>query len=305
VAVLRKKNQPHQSRVLEPDHLVGRGPQCSLRLPHEYVSAQHAVIRWNGEAWEVLDRGGRNGTYLNGQALRAGQSNQLRAGDQLAFGNLEEEWILLDTGAPDVMLVDVETSEALLASDGMVCVPSAEEPQFIVFRDRDGAWKFEQPDRDAAPLYQGTVFVVNGRSYRFCCPEAVSSTANTTDSERPPAVAVFFVSSDEEFVEFFLEFPSKRVELGSRSHNYMLVTLARSRLDDRAAGVPESSCGWIYKEALADALSMTPQQIDGEVFRARRHLAQNGRVEASDLIERRPRTKQIRFGIANIRIEKT
>lgn len=305
MAELRRKDRPTQSVVLEPDHLIGRGSQCSLRVNHGYVSAQHAVIRWTGKIWEILDRGGRNGTYLNGSILQAKRAYCLGLGDRIAFGHIEEEWQLTNADAPEIMVVDLETGESPLGSDGMICIPSAEEPRFVVFRDRDGSWKLEQPDREVVALHQGAVFVVAGRSYRFCCPEAVATTASAVENTPAPPVALFSVSSDEEFVEFSLEFPTHHVALGSRSHNYMLLTLARARLNDRAAGVAESSCGWLYKEALADGLAMTPQQIDGEVFRIRKHLAQSGLQQAADIIERRPRTKQIRFGIASIRVAKS
>lgn len=49
-------------RVLLSQHLVGRSPECALRLTRSYVSAQHALIRWHERSWEVLDRGSRNGT---------------------------------------------------------------------------------------------------------------------------------------------------------------------------------------------------------------------------------------------------
>jgi FHA domain len=60
-----------RSVILLPEHLIGRGPQCALRLADKnYVSSQHAVIRWSGNGWEALDRGSRNGTRLDGTPSR-------------------------------------------------------------------------------------------------------------------------------------------------------------------------------------------------------------------------------------------
>jgi hypothetical protein len=105
-------------------------------------------------------------------------------------------------------------------------------------------------------------------------------------------------------VELSLVYPGRNVPLGSRSLNYLLLTLARQRLADRAAGLPEASCGWMDKEQLADGFKMTPQQVDGEVFRIRKHFSQHGLAEASTVIERRPRTKQIRVGVAALVVER-
>src|SRR5688572_8838092 len=45
--------------TLMAEHLIGRGPQCALRLDPKYVSTQHAVIRWSGNGWELIDRASR------------------------------------------------------------------------------------------------------------------------------------------------------------------------------------------------------------------------------------------------------
>ena len=58
------------------------------------------------------------------------------------------------------------------------------------------------------------------------------------------------------------------------------------------------------KDELADGFKMTPQQVDGEVFRIRKHFTQHGLPESTTIIERRPRTKQIRLGLMQLRIER-
>lgn len=305
MGAIGRQREPSRTYLLEPEHLVGRGPQCSLRIPEHYVSTQHAVVRWNGQLWEVVDRGSLNGTLLDGAALQPGRPYPLVVGSRLVFGHGDEAWTVEDVSPPEVMLIDVDTGRALLASDGVVGVPSGEEPLATVYRGIDGTWRLEKSDGDPLVLTQGVVFAVGSHSFRFCCPDAVATTASAGGVESGgPAVATFRVSSDEEFVEFFLEYPRRRMSLGARSHNYLLLILARSRMADRDSGLAESSCGWTYKEILADALRMTPQQIDGEVFRVRKHFAQHGLHEAASVIERRPRTKQIRFGLDKIKIER-
>ncbi|MEI9953495.1 MAG: FHA domain-containing protein [Pseudomonadota bacterium] len=49
MAQLREMNGV-RAAVLQPEHLVGRSPQCTLQLVPGYVSAQHALIRWNGSS---------------------------------------------------------------------------------------------------------------------------------------------------------------------------------------------------------------------------------------------------------------
>ena len=131
----------------------------------------------------------------------------------------------------------------------------------------------------------------------------IEATANLAETSGPVTLH-FAVSSDEEFVELALESARAHVALGSRAHNYLLLTLARGYRADQEAGVAPSACGWRDKEELAKGLGLTPEQVDGEVFRVRKHFARHGLVEANQVIERRARTKQIRLGLASFRIDR-
>ena len=303
------------SSILEPEHLIGRGPQCSLRLPGKYVSAQHAVIRWNSSGWELLDRGSRNGTRLNGEAIEPRRTYAIEQGSVIAFGHDSEEWILCDAAQPEVVVIATDTGEPVLCTDGMIGIPSNDDPQCVVYRDVDGVWKLEYPDSDVIAVRNGATFTAAGRFWKFSCPESFASTAKSDRAalsasvdaglpEQGPVVALFSASSDEEYIELSLQYQDRTVKLGSRAHNYLLLTLARARLADHQAKLPDSSCGWTYKEQLADGLRMTPQQVDGEIFRIRKHFAHCGAEEAATIVERRARTKQLRIGISDIRITK-
>ena len=94
----------------------------------------------------------------------------------------------------------------------------------------------------------------------------------------------------------------RSIDLGSRKFNYLLLTLARRRLDRSAEGLAETSCGWIDQEELAHDPSMAPPQLNIDVFRLREHFARAGVVDAMGLIERRP--GQLRVGTGRITITK-
>lgn len=294
-----------RSCQLMPEHLVGRGAQCALRLAPGYVSAQHALIRWDGRAWEIIDRGSRNGTQLNGQTLEPGRAYRLVKGAQVTFGHADERWDLVSADEPETMAVALDTGECLPAAQGWIGLPSSKSPVCTLYLDRDGVWKLESEDEELAPLVDGQIIECEGRRFRFCCPSSSSATETLSlASARGAPTLHFAVSSDEDFVSLTLEYADRKVPLGSRSHNYLLLTLARQLLADRDASLPEASSGWMDKEALADGFKMTPQQVDGEVFRIRKHFAQHGLPESTTVIERRPRTKQIRLGITQIRIDR-
>jgi hypothetical protein len=294
-----------RSCLLMTEHLVGRGPQCALRLSATYVSAQHALIRWDGRAWQLLDRGSRNGTLLNGAPLEPGRPSRLFKSSQICFGHTDECWQLVDAGEPQIMAVALDTGQALLGVQGLIGLPSSKRPQCTLYVDQDGVWKLEQANGELESVADGQIIEVAGQQFRFCCPSSTSSTEKLTLAPQNGAPTLrFAVSSDEDFVELSIEYPERTVALGSRSHNYLMLTLARQMLADRAANLPEGSCGWMDKDALADGFKITPQQIDGEVFRIRKHFAQHGLAESATIIERRPRTKQIRLGLGQVRVER-
>ncbi|HEX2876388.1 MAG TPA: FHA domain-containing protein [Polyangiaceae bacterium] len=294
-----------RSCLLMTEHLVGRGPQCALRLSGGYVSAQHALIRWDGRAWEILDRGSRNGTQLNGALLEPGRGYRLVIDSVVTFGHLDERWVLVDAGEPQAMAVSLETGQALLGAQGLIGLPSSKQPECTLFLAPDAVWKIERANGEVEALSDGQVIECAGQSFRFCCPSPNSAmeTLSLAQDQTVPTLH-FMVSSDEDFVELSLEYAERSVPLGSRSHNYLMLTLARQMLADRAANLPEASCGWMDKDELADGFKMTPQQVDGEVFRIRRHFTLHGLSESTVIIERRPRTKQIRLGLTQLRIER-
>ncbi|MFZ5894980.1 MAG: FHA domain-containing protein [Myxococcota bacterium] len=291
--------------ILQSEHLIGRGSQCNLLLSRAYVSTQHALIRWSGTAWELVDRGSRNGTLVDGVQVEAGKPYALELGSVVAFGHREECWQLVDIGPPQVAIVCLDTNVELLDTVGVIGVPSDDDPICSVYRDTDGLWKLEYPDTPPAMIEDGYTWEVAGQRWRFSCPKLVGPTATSeTQLAGRSGRLHFVVSRDEEFVELTIEYARRSLSLGSRSHNYLLLVLARARSEDRAAGLSESSCGWRYKEDLADALRMTPQQVDGEVHRIRKHFGQHGLEESSTIIERRPRTKQLRLGVSDFNVSR-
>lgn len=304
MAELRRFDGSRSCRLMT-EHLVGRGPQCALRLQAGYVSTQHALIRWDGRSWEIIDRGSRNGTQLDGVSLEPGRAYRLLKGAEISFGHSDERWALVSADEPQTMAVALDTGQALLGAQGLIALPSSNQPLSTLYLDHDGTWKLERESGETESVVDGQLIECDGRQFRFCCPTSMSATETVSLSpKRGSPTLHFVVSSDEDFVELTLEYAERRVSLGSRSHNYLLLTLARQMLADRAASLPEASCGWMDKETLADGFKTTPQQVDGEVFRIRKHFAQHGLPESVSIIERRPRTKQIRLGLNAVRIER-
>lgn len=290
--------------LVEAELLIGRSSGCGLRIAEPYVSARHAVLRWDGERWEVKDLGSRNGTLLNGLRLSLGQGHRLTQGAEMAFGNEAEVWELQDASPPAVMAIPLDGGEPVLGEHGVLGIPSAADPQASVFRDLDLLWKLETAEGQLEVLEPQGTFRAGGRVWRFSCPDILGpTTLGAPEPERASLSLTFFVSSDEEQVELRAIQGLRVIELGCRNHNILLLRLARARREDTRNGILEPACGWLYQDELVGALKSSPSQLNIDVFRIRQHFAKSGIHDFAGIVERRSSTKQLRIGIAALEIE--
>ncbi len=289
--------------VPEPDAVVGRSPRCELRLDEGYVSVQQAGLRWSGEVWELRDLGSRNGTRVDGQPLQPGVGRALRSGAVIWFGNEQQEWVFEDDAPPRPMIAPLTGGDPTFLEGDLLGVPSADDPQATIYRGSDGRWILERADASSMTLDSGSVFETGGLHWRFVCPDFIAS---TTTAHQPLQVhelrLQFGVSRDEEHVELVATLGDRRFDLGSRGHNYLLLTLARRRIEDARAGLPDTSCGWVYQDDLGRDLDIAVEQLNVDVFRIRKQIAGLGLADAPNIIERRPRVKQLRIGVGGLEI---
>jgi hypothetical protein len=76
--------------------LIGRDPTCHVTLDDPLVSRRHARILVGSDRSLVEDLGSRNGSFLNGLALR--EPVQLCDGDRLLIGT--QQIVFCDLGSP-------------------------------------------------------------------------------------------------------------------------------------------------------------------------------------------------------------
>jgi len=293
--------------VLEAEHLVGRSLRASLRIDQSYVSGQHASVRWVHDGWELKDLGSRNGTLVDDAPIRPGQTFRLARGNRISFGSAEQTWELADDSPPKVMVVRLDDEGGPLFPEGdILALPSEDDPKAMVFRATDGAWCLERQD-EIVPLAGNQLFEASGLHYRFSCPDVVAETwtqgwPDGADAEVARLHLVFRASMDEEYVEIEADMGKRRENLGSRGHNYLLLLLARRRIADAAHDLLETACGWVYQDELVDSLRISPERLNIDIFRIRRQFASLGVSDPANIVERRPRTKQLRIGVASLSI---
>jgi pSer/pThr/pTyr-binding forkhead associated (FHA) protein len=66
--------------------VVGRGRSCDVVVPDPSISKQHAYLARTDGGAVVQDAGSRNGTFVNGRRLAAGERAGLGDGDILQLG---------------------------------------------------------------------------------------------------------------------------------------------------------------------------------------------------------------------------
>jgi hypothetical protein len=287
-------------RPLQIRHLVGRSRACELQLTDRTVSAEHAVVWWTGDAWRVRDLGSRNGTWLDGQRLQPLQDQQLPLGGQLRFGLSEQLYELVSHGAPVAFALD-EADALVIGTPSMLALPSPADPQLSLVRTALG-WRVDGSDE---PLPPTPTLQLGGSTFRANLPDPVAPTipAGELTDTFPEHGLKFVVSRDEEHVEMWLTAPDgSEVALGARSHAETLLLLARARLTDRAAGLPEDEQGWVHMGEVTRGLRITENALNVHVFRARQQLTEAGLPEAHRVIERRLRSFQLRIGLARFEV---
>lgn len=295
------------SCIVFADHLIGRAPGSTLCLEDSSISWRHAALRWIGNGWELQDLGSRNGTYVNGTRVDSGGRMLVRAGAHLRFGNSTQEWTLVDDAPPVASVLSIETGEHIFAQDGLIGLPSSEEPELSVYARADGTWVAERADR-SWELKGGDVIEAGQRRFTFKPGAVVSATTSgQLDQPVPHNIALeFVVSRNEEHVDLTIVHQARRIPLKPRAHIYVLLTLARLRArDQQAEQLPATSHGWVEQEKLLSMLACSQTQLAVDIYRARRQFGKAGILDSAQVVERRMTSHELRLGVPKFSIDVT
>jgi hypothetical protein len=280
--------------------LVGRGPACGLRVDERHVSTEHASLRWHDGHWEVRDLGSRNGTFVDGKRLAPGEVGVLAVGAEIGFGSAVAEFVFDSDVAPSVVAESLTDGVVAVAQGDLLPLPSEAQPDALVCISAQGRWVLEENEGEQRPLHDGDVVTVAGKPWRIHLPGDDEGTAALDLGPRLDAVTLRFeVSRDEEFVQITVVHRGKETTLEAREHGYLLLTLARARLDDQAEPLAEQ--GWVDRPRLLKMLGIEGNALNVGIYRARNQLAEAGIDNAASIVE--VRRGQRRLGIEPERLE--
>lgn len=289
--------------TLDSHTLVGRGPNCNLRLSEVLVSSEHASIIWVNSNWVLRDLGSTNGTWIDGEAIATGRDYTLTEGMVFGFGGQNLAWRLMDAHPPEPMVLPLRGGMPCLIQDGVIAIPTAQGPVATIFQDSEGGWTLEVQD-DVKPIQPGSLFDASGSSWRFSCPIQWQPTVPLHAIRMLEGCTLLFrVSRDEESVAVKVETDRESVDLGGSNAYYMLLTLARLRM--REAKPATAEAGWVHRDELARMLRCDQQLLNVWICRVRAKLSAAGFVDYSTIVERRDGSGLLRIGVANCIVQRS
>ncbi|HWN67079.1 MAG TPA: FHA domain-containing protein [Haliangium sp.] len=289
---------------LSARHVVGRSPASHLTLESRLVSHAHAELLWNGANWEIHDLGSRNGTFVDGLRLEAGGRAGLRGQTQIAFGDADDPFELVDDGPPSAVALS-DDGQRQESEQGILILPHAEQPMCTIFEEGGGEWVAELEDGALKRISSGGTLRVADRIWRIELPGIAEHTWQVDSGQMrlQRATLRFLLNADGARMEIQLLQDAQVVSMSSRSYHQLLYKLAQARLADQArADVPEAEAGWMPVDALLRMLDMSEPTANVYICRARKDLARAGVVRAADLVERQATPRRMRLGVRQIEI---
>jgi len=299
MAVLRELTQGRRVRPAARC-LVGRAQHCHLVLGDSDASREHAVIFYDARGWHVRDLSSRNGTVVHG--VRVKDVVALERGSEIGFGAASNAWVLDDADPPAARAISQTTGQALLAGPSGLQLPGTAPCEAYV-SSQDGQWLLERSGEVRPVSDKEQLRLANDIWLLELTVGDERPTAPTATLEGLQTHLIFKVSRNEEHVELTVERGGRLHVFAHRSHTYLLLLLARARLEDqRSAGASTSEHGWIETEKLAIMLRTTSEQVNVWIWRAREQLASVDIVLAQELVERRPNLGELRIGFGSLAI---
>jgi predicted component of type VI protein secretion system len=104
------ETRENRLRLSEGDTVIGRGDDCDFFIDDPTASRRHAVVRWEGDRFAVVDLGSSNGTFLNG--VRVEGDRELLPDDRILIGETSIHFVV--TAAASIEPISIPTQRPSL-----------------------------------------------------------------------------------------------------------------------------------------------------------------------------------------------
>jgi len=86
ICIMSEKKEPRVLELIRRITYVGRSAITDVQIKDRYVSREHLLLRKSGDKLLVMDLRSKNGTFLNGNQIRAGTEVEVKEGDFIVVG---------------------------------------------------------------------------------------------------------------------------------------------------------------------------------------------------------------------------
>lgn len=301
-----KQLHNQSSITLNAHHLIGRRqPTVDLHLEAPDTSLVHAAIRWNGSEWHIEDLS-RNGTWVNQRKLVRNKHYALQPGMTIQFGRASQStWQVEDLSAPVARLEPIDKQGEPVILELGALLPNETHPEMTIFMNAQGNWVCESA-HDLTLLEDGQLISAGTKHWLFRSnqPDQITRDDSNSQNHSNNTLAVFHVSQCEEHVSLKLTNGTDEFDLNERIHHYLLLTLARQRLEDIQQGLDPDAQGWVDMPQLTRMLGIDDSHANIQVYRARRQLMKCSPDKGLDINIVERRSGDLRFGLPHIQVQR-
>ncbi|MFC3034631.1 FHA domain-containing protein [Pseudoalteromonas fenneropenaei] len=272
---------------LKSYHTIGRQKMSvDTVLEAPTVSRHHAVIELNDHKWQIRDLS-TNGVWLNDRKLDKNLPYELSINDKIDFAAPgENSFVVANLDEHSRFLISQGLKKQVINVSDQLLLPDENNPEYILFFDKImNYWFIENlTNSDRQALFDGALISLFGEQWLFYASNASKPTEEMLQPEQvAPCTLQFSVSQDEENTQLIVTLDAKEYDLGTRSHHYLLLLLARIRIEDKHNGLELNQQGWQYREDLAKSLGIQMNHMNIMLHRARKQLADLTEQGAPDL----------------------
>ncbi len=268
---------------IKPVHVFGRDPSASdIVLTHHSCSRMHGVIKWENGLWFLNDES-RNGCIVNGEKLGKGKRICLEKGFHIVMAEAaDHQWVVESLGEPKPVLIREDGSRFVELENNNI-LPNQEAPECQVVL-QDQAWTLES-GHELVPLKDGDSIKIAGALWRFHPNQLVEETRFHEPMAAAQPELEFFVSRNQEHVQLIFRDGNSSFDLGLKTHNYLLLEMARTyQADD---GASEKDRGWMSNMLLLHNMNIDINHLNIQIYRAREAIRKCSAHWGQHLIERR------------------
>ncbi len=279
---------------LKSYHTVGRYKySVDTLIDKPGVSRHHAIIELNDGKWFIRDVS-TNGVWVNDNKLDKNMPYQLFENDKIDFAAPgQNSYVAANLKTECQYLVSQTNGQKVIEVVDQLLLPNEEQPEHIIYYEKLlNYWFLEDLNSaDRQALIDGSIISLMNDQWMFFSANSIAVTKHLECQKAAKPMALEFnVSQDEEETQLTLRVDDQVMDLGTRSHHYLLLLLARTRIQDKDAGHESDVQGWVYRDDLAKSLGVQANHMNIMVHRARKQFIDScgdGYPEAEFLLETR------------------